>query len=501
MLALFPSMKYKPWYALGELVDNAIQSYVENRERLRDIHRNYKLQIDIEVGPDSIKVTDNAAGIPADELARALTPAQPPPNSSGLSQFGIGMKSAACWYARRFSVTTSTFGETESRRVHVDIPRILDTKADEVAVELRQCHPAAHGTTVLLESLNQPSPTGRTLGKIRSYLRSMYRVFLRSGELQLTVSDVKMEYVEPLALVAPRWDKPHSQELRWVKNVDVFLPDSGRRIKGWVGIRDKGSTAEAGLALLYRGKVVVGAGSMAQDAEGSYRPEEVFGRTNSFAYQRIFGELDVSELNVAYSKDELIWGGEEDEFLRILRQELDSEPLPLLRMANGYRKSDHGQDFDVVNEVRKAVQATAAAAAAGLLAQNHRVGPPRSDPMPSPRPADHVATPPISVGLAIPSGFGDDIRLELVDDTFDGKLLKITRAGGVETIQINRSAPFMNSFANFPNMEIEPVLRVALAVGLAEIDVRRSGVPQAAMLRSRLNEILQGPLAHRTVEN
>lgn len=505
MLALFPSMKYKPWYALGELVDNAIQSYISNRSWLRTVYPSYTLRIDIEVTKTSIRVVDNAAGIAGSDLPRALAPAEPPPDGSGLSQFGIGLKSAACWYAKRFSVTTTVRGEPIARSVTIDLPTILESKKDDVAVTQHPTSEVSHGTEVLLENLNQPSPTGRTLGKIRSYLRSMYRTFLRSGELELTVGNERLEYREPDVLVAPRWDTPHASPARWQKHVDVFLPASGRRIRGWVALRAKGSTAEAGLALIYRGKVVVGAGSMAQDTDGSYRPIELFGRSNSFAYQRIFGELDVSQLQVAYSKDELIWGDEEEAFLQILRDELDSEPLPLIRMANGYRKSDHGRGLDVLDEIKKAVGASAAAASEELQQERRRyLQQARTDEFqrrdPRPAPADHVSSEPIAVQLAVPASAGEGISLELVDEADDSRLIKISRSGREETIQINRAAPFMYSFANFPSMEIEPVLRLTLAVGLAEIEARRAGVLQASTIRINFNELLKGPLAQRTGE-
>ena len=52
MLGLFPSMNYRAWYALGELVDNAIDSYLHNKRRLIKAEgRNYRLRIVIEVDP------------------------------------------------------------------------------------------------------------------------------------------------------------------------------------------------------------------------------------------------------------------------------------------------------------------------------------------------------------------------------------------------------------------------------------------------------------------
>lgn len=498
MLALFPSMKYKSWYALGELVDNAIQSYRANRASLHAAYPDYKLRVEIEIHGDSIVVRDNAAGIRAADIPRAFAPAQPPPDSSGLSQFGIGMKSAACWYARRFTVETSAMGEDTGRTVEINIPLILETRSDVVAVRVHRASPSAHGTVVTLQELNQPAPTGRTLGKIRSYLGSIYRSFLRSGEVELIVHNQQLKYREPPVLTAPRWDNPKGPAEVWRKDVDILL-GSGRRITGWVGIREKGSTSEAGLALLYRGKVVVGAGSMAQDTDGSFRPANIFGQSNSFAYQRIFGELDVSELGVAYSKDDVIWGGDEESFLTSLRTALDAEPLPVVRMANGYRKSDHNQDVDVEAEIQRAVNATASAAAQTLAqpaAGDEELPPPPRSPVRGTG-ETKFDKPPISAAVSMPSGLGVSARFEVVDEPYDSKLIRIVKDDDVDVVKVNRGAPFMRSFASLPDGDIEPILRLCLAIALAEIQARGTPSGRVSMLRSALNKLLEGPLAQR----
>lgn len=48
MLALFPAMNYKPWYAIGEFVDNALQSWQSNRERLSAALGSARININIE---------------------------------------------------------------------------------------------------------------------------------------------------------------------------------------------------------------------------------------------------------------------------------------------------------------------------------------------------------------------------------------------------------------------------------------------------------------------
>jgi hypothetical protein len=108
MYAAFARLNYKPWYAFAEFVDNSLQSALSNAEALRRAHGGtYRLLVEIDASEDGMEVRDNAAGIHGREYGRAFLPASPPPDTSGLSEFGLGMKAAASWFARRWSVRTS----------------------------------------------------------------------------------------------------------------------------------------------------------------------------------------------------------------------------------------------------------------------------------------------------------------------------------------------------------------------------------------------------------
>ncbi|MDR5753020.1 MULTISPECIES: ATP-binding protein [unclassified Caballeronia] len=112
-------------FAIAEFIDNAVQSYIANEAILRQSDGpQYQLQIHIRFDatlPGLITITDNAAGIPAHEFARAFKPAQVPSDRNGLSEFGMGMKSAACWFAETWSVRTKALGEPGERTIRFDV--------------------------------------------------------------------------------------------------------------------------------------------------------------------------------------------------------------------------------------------------------------------------------------------------------------------------------------------------------------------------------------------
>lgn len=502
MLALFPSMNYKPWYAIGEFVDNAIQSWHASVGLLDAAYgapATLHIDVDIDRNLGTITVTDNAAGIAARDIPRAFTPAEPPADASGLSQFGIGMKSAACWYAERFVVTTTALGEPVRRTVSFDVPQIVESRSETIPLVEEPADPSAHGTTITLSRLNHSAPTGRTLGKIRAYLSSIYRTFLRDERVHLVVAGERLRATDAELLVAPRWNDVDGVNVTWRKDLRVDLP-SGRTVSGWAGLLSKGSTATAGFALLYRGKVVQGAGGMAKDPADAYKPVEVFGQGNTFTSQRLVGELDVSEVDVTHTKDALVWDGEDEEaFLAEVRAAVDSEPLPLIRMASGYRVTERGRA--VQSTVRDVVESVARAADreardGGSALEPPVVGPPRSGS------AIEVPAPAVEERASLDSTaeiLGESLVIRVVDDPSDRRTwLRVARDGSDWIVSVNRSHRFTESFAHLPGMDLEPILRLAVAIALSQIKAERSGAREPRFLLAELNRVLDGPLADRS---
>jgi hypothetical protein len=341
--------------------------------------------------------------------------------------------------------------------------------------------------------LHRSIPSGKTLWKVRSYLASIYRDYLRQGLLVLEVGGERVAYEEPEVLVAPRWDADgDAPALVWRKPLEIALP-SGQRVTGWAALRAKGSTKEAGLALLFRGKVVVGAGGPAGDVEGLFRPAEVFGSSNSFVSQRLFGELDLSAMQVAHSKDAILWDGEEEDFLEGLKQALDDGSMPLLKMAMGYRATEKGATVN--QELNRAVGSTVTAAAES----------PSADEEPD-RDEDPAATDEPPVEESISGEFklrtlGSDLDVFFTVVVGSGRTwIRVLEEGDAYAIEVDRAHPFMQSFAHLPGQEVEPVLRLAAALGMAEIEARHAGASEAAGLRARLNQLLRGPLAQTTMD-
>jgi hypothetical protein len=521
LYALFPSLRYSPWVALGEMVDNSIQSYQEHKQELIDLHGpEYKLRIEINYSAGdspTIQLIDNAAGIYTKDIERAFTPAMPPPSKKGISQYGIGMKSSACWYANFFTIRTRALGEPIIRTVTFDIPKIIKDEIYELDIEKEEAtNPKVHGTRIILRNLNQPVPVAGAASRLRSYLRSMYRDFLRTGELVLLINGEVQEAPITNWLTAPYWPNDmgplNDKNYEWVKDFEIELNESHNpvnhnepapKIRGRIGILEKGDTKRAGLALLWRRKVVQGAGNMADSPDDLYRPGRLFGGANSFERQRVVGELDVSELNVTSFKDAVVWReGQEEEVLKKIKEKLNSEPNPLLKMAKNYRASDNskagkaklqGSLSDVVDSATKALIENNASESLGDSFEITKI-----DESPEPPRSDETTV--LQKVIKLIPQFNSDIILEVKDQLADTSWLRVKQIPDMNkwVITINREHPFMKSFTVADPDSLDPVLRIALAIGIAEIQGLSSGFDTAGFLRLSINDLLRNYLSSRS---
>ncbi|MFZ3173403.1 MAG: ATP-binding protein [Thiobacillus sp.] len=340
VLSVLRHLNYKAWFAIAEFIDNALQSAIANGAQLNALHDDqFQLTVDIHFDPSGkgqIVISDNAAGISVADFPRAFRAAQIPADRSGLSEFGMGMKSAACWFAETWGVRTKAIGESVERSIHFDVKHIVENKIESLDTVVRGVDPTSHYTVVSLRGLHH-LPQGRTVAKIKEHLASIYRVFLRDGRLLLRFNGEPLSYQSPKILKASRYASPavmaqgdDAIPVEWRKDIQIDFGD-GQSVRGFAALREVGSTPLAGFALFRRDRLIVGS------YDDTYRPAYIFKQTNSYAYQRLFGELHVEGFEVSHTKDGFRWEAYEDIFLEFLKKAIETPPLDLLAQAENYR--------------------------------------------------------------------------------------------------------------------------------------------------------------------
>ena len=139
---------------------------------------------------------------------------------------------------------------------------------------------------------------------------------------------------------------PNAEPVLWRKEIDFDFGE-GQKATGFAALREKASVSTAGFALFRRNRLIQGSGD-----EG-YRPEAVFGKSNSYRYQRLFGELHLEGFEVSHTKDGFRWEEHEEIFLEFLEQHLNAQPLPLLSQAEEYRVRPSRQSLQAGAKTRR----------------------------------------------------------------------------------------------------------------------------------------------------
>lgn len=493
VLSVLRHLNYKPWFALAEFVDNAIQSYRAERHRIDAVENGSALRVAIKYSKDSnlLEIEDTAGGIRVEDYERAFRPAELPPDRSGLSEFGMGMKSAACWFSPRWEVVTSALGEPVERTIRFDIETIVNDEINELDVSEIEVAGDSHYTRVRLTELySRLHP--RTIGKIKEHLSDIYREFIRSDQLILNYDDDPLTFQPPQILRTPFFENPETDPVVWKKDIN-FDFGHGLGVRGFAALRDPGSVRRAGFALFRRNRLIQGSGD-----EG-YRPRSIFKNSNSYTYQRLFGELHLEGFEVSHTKDGIKWDENEVPFLELLEDHLDREPLPLLRQAEGYRK--RRKAGDITNGAIDAAENTTRVLRNELPGVLDRWSDSESDSESSGSDTDTVR----EVEF-LHDGALWRVRVTLLEKHPDADWLSVEHQSIEEVIEKGRTTnylniklallhPFMDRFAGETQEEIEPLLRLAAGLAIAEHLALDADVRGARFVRRGLNRLLREGLA------
>lgn len=495
ILSVLRHLNYKAWFAMAEFVDNSLQSYLQNRERLQELHgREFRLKVEIEIERSDevrIKIRDNAAGIATADYARAFRPAELPSDRTGLAEFGMGMKSAACWFAPRWKVRTVALGEAIERTISLDIDSIVRDSIEELDVVERPVGVNDHFTEITLFDPYDKLQT-KTGSKIKDHLASIYRIFLREQTMELWFNRDQLSYEIPKVLVAPYYKTPTEPPQQWYREFS-FDFGLGMKASGFAALREVASTSTAGFALFRRKRLIEGS------LDEPYRPEFIFGTGNSYRKQRLIGEIHLEGFEVSHTKDGFKWEDHEQPFLEILYEELEKQGLPLLSQAEGFRARVAQRELRAEAEKANARMAETVQKEVPRVLEEQTVARPFLEPLPESAPPDRSASSRL-IEVAH-RGVKWLITIELAMDPAIEDWITVADKPAVRgesraiTVRMSLVHPFMQQFCRADSEEIEALARVAAAIGLAEITARDAGVPQYGTIRRNLNQLLREALS------
>ena len=492
-LSILPSISYKAWYAIAEFVDNSLQSYLDNKNKLRNLHgKNWKLRIGIYITKTKILIVDNAAGIGKKDYPRAFRAAARPKNRDGLSEFGMGMKTAACWFSPVWEVKSKALGERIEKTVKFDIAQIVKDEIEELDIKENSAVLNQHGTEITLYQLRR-GHEGPTKKKIKEHLASMYRLYIKKNEIEIRINEEKLEYKMPPLLNAPFFHEAgivkNNKKIKWHKQINIKYGKSKKAI-GFAGIFDEGNigfakTKYAGFNLFRRDRLIKGVG----ENEG-YRPSEIFGNPQSHSYQRIFGEIHLDDQEVSHTKDDFLWDDDElIEFIDKLKKSLQKEPVNIFDQAKNYRLDRRSRDLKV-QTVEGLDGAIKLAPTALKILEEIKI-PRQVEPTKKiPKPKDKE----VRRKTMKYEGYTWNFEIILNYDKNERNWIQVFEKGNRTkdiTIIVAMGMGFTQQYFGSKPDEVEGMLALIEYIALAEIVEKSRGTSKAHAIRMSLNEIIR----------
>ncbi|MBB5396703.1 ATP-binding protein [Mucilaginibacter sp. AK015] len=332
--SVFRNLQNKVWYAIGEYVDNAVQSYENNKTALIAVHGDdYQFMVDIDINWEQsyIRIFDNAGGINQENFPRAFEPANIPLDNTGLHEFGMGMKTASIWLSEVWTVRSAALGESEERLVTFDLQQVLADESEVLDVITTPKSAADHYTEIMLRGLTANAPSAFQMTKLKNHLASIYRKYIRSGQLLLRINTEALNYKDPEILNAPPTTDPEGRSLLWKKDISFTMGKYSA--KGFVALLNELSTTEHnGFSLFRRGRVIEGS------HDEKYRPKVICGQIGSPRHKRLFGELELEGFDVSFNKGSFQETSEIEALMDALKIELSSKSFNLLKQGDEFRK-------------------------------------------------------------------------------------------------------------------------------------------------------------------
>lgn len=320
----YSRLSYKMWYALAEFVDNSTQSRLNYGNLIDDVLRSEGKVLEVSIVHDrtfkELHIDDNSIGMTKEDLVEALKIANPTKDSKGRSRYGMGMKTAACWIGKKWSISTCEWGSGIEWTAEIDVEDIAHHNG-KVHITPRVVGMDEHYTRIKIKDLRRTIQK-RTEETIREYLGSMYMFDLNPPDpdqipLILTYNGTIIN-----APIDAEWDIDDSGKQYHKKIGPVLI--GGKKVEGWVGVLKRGGRKFGGFSLFQNGRQIEGYPS-------AWKPNDIYGGVdggegaNNLVAQRLMGILLLDpSFAVSHTKDAVQFeNNEEDDLIKFLDKEVE----------------------------------------------------------------------------------------------------------------------------------------------------------------------------------
>jgi DNA-directed RNA polymerase beta subunit len=310
--SIFQNMNYKLETAISEFVDNSIASFRENKEYFDNNEIEKTIILFFDNTMNKIIIFDNAYGISNNDFPRVLRLAELPKDTSGLNEYGMGLKASSFWLGNSLKVVSKYRDNSYSNELKVTLDE-LEKGKNKIEVSKNESYlkipylKNGHGTFIEINGVRRNMTTS-VLTPLVKILSSKYRNDIYDNtNIKIIAKESTNKIID---ICKTNFEKKKSflnndelykatslfyKEVEFYKNEknEIYRKEKFFEIKhlidgkikklkfsGVFGIKKHGTRKEYYAFDLFRRKRIVKSG---------YDPSHLFGIGNSFETLRITG--------------------------------------------------------------------------------------------------------------------------------------------------------------------------------------------------------------------
>lgn len=481
IISVFPRMNQKMERVFAEFIDNSTQSFKDHADELVKVNKNSVCKIIITWNNDEITISDNAFGMSHDDFKHALKLNNPRLNYSenSRSQYGMGLKTAASYLGEWYSIETTMLGSNEKYFSIIDIEDWKKNNPTEIENRISVSLENEHYTKIVIKKLFKPL-TDSIDKSLRKKLALIYSEDISNGDLEIVFNGRPIIGIDPEL----RINKDTGSE--YLNNFQDSFEFKGEKYEyyGWIGILKTASTSDAGFTLNQFGRGI----------KLNYRPQEIFGKPNSFQYQRVIGNIcfDDKKWKISFNKDEFIWDdGLQEAFLNSLK---NNKEVKYIKETAGNLRKEKDEIKPVVKQedAKKSInKLTEKYSSLKTITKTNIAEPENNQPVVAIIPDDNIEANIVEISF---EGIDYSFDIQVKNDSSEDNWLSIQKKDENSNsyyVIINGMTKY---FSNYKNKECRDlIIDFAVSLALTQLSCARRGLDfdKSGIVIKQLNEILK----------